>query len=235
MRANILSEIKRLAATNNGTPPGQKLFESAAGIAPHQWRGRYWARWGDALVEAGFEPNSWQEKLDGEALIHRLADLILALGHLPTSSELDLLRRKDRSLPSAKTLRSHFSGQDGVFDQLRSLANTDGRYAKLALMLPAQQKRQAVFTNKAIKHGYVYLIKSGEHYKIGRSDEIERRLKEIKVSLPEQAVLLHAIETDDPSGIEAYWHRRFADKRANGEWFKLSKHEVQAFKRRRFQ
>jgi hypothetical protein len=52
-----------------------------------------------------------------------------------------------------------------------------------------------------VKDGSVYLLRSGAHYKIGRSDEIERRIKEIRVALPEATSLEHTILTDDPSGM----------------------------------
>jgi hypothetical protein len=79
--------------------------------------------------------------------------------------------------------------------------------------------------------GYVYLMKSGRHYKIGRSSSVGRREWELGIKIPIPPSTIHSIETDDPSGVEAYWHRRFAEKRGEGEWFNLSAADIAAFKR----
>jgi hypothetical protein len=234
MREAIIAEIRRIAAAHGGKPPGSSAFERATGIPSHKWRGVHWVGWSDALAEAGFGPNAWQERLDSDQLIARVADIVLRLGHVPSNSEMLLLRRSDESVPHPKTLRTHFGSSAGVVEALRSIAASDPGRAKLAEMLPVPRDRTKRPTSN-VGLGYVYLIKWGDHFKIGRSDDPGRALKEIRAQLPTSASIIHVIETDDPVGIEAYWHNRFADRRLRGEWFDLSADNIRAFQRRKFQ
>ncbi len=53
----ILQEIKRTTQAHAGTPPRKLQFEAETGIKRYDWFGVYWARWSDALREAGCEPH----------------------------------------------------------------------------------------------------------------------------------------------------------------------------------
>jgi hypothetical protein len=66
------------------------------------------------------------------------------------------------------------------------------------------------------------------------SFSVPRRHQEIAIELPQKPDVVHVITADDPTGIEAYWHKRFDEKHTNREWFALTREEVEAFKRRRF-
>lgn len=78
------------------------------------------------------------------------------------------------------------------------------------------------------------MLKSGRYYKVGATNSFGRREREIALQLPERATTVHVIKTDDPFGIEHYWHTRFADRRKNSEWFELTQKDVRDFKRRKF-
>ncbi len=78
-------------------------------------------------------------------------------------------------------------------------------------------------------------MKSGRYYKIGKSKNVEMRNYSLGLILPEEINILHKIKTDDPDGIENYWHNRFKEKRkGQSEWFALSPSDIADFKRRKF-
>ena len=233
LREQIIAEIQRLASQNGGTAPGVAAFANATGITQGRWRGVYWARWSDALADAGFAPNALVGKRDSTELLQKVAELCRSLGKVPTYTEMRMHVRKDASFPNDKTVAKHFGNMAELTATLRKLAESPA-YQDLNELLPSPREEEDFSTAKDID-GFVYLLKSGSHYKIGCTANLERRIKEITVAMPESIVLMHSIKTDDPSGIEAYWHKRFADRRANGEWFRLSANDLKAFRRRSFQ
>lgn len=79
------------------------------------------------------------------------------------------------------------------------------------------------------KSGYVYLFASAFGYKIGRTRNIPSRTRVFNVKLPFDVRLLHVIETCDSVTLEKTIHDHFAAKRLNGEWFALSKDDVDSF------
>lgn len=211
-------------------------FEKETGIRRREWLGVLWARWGDALVEAGFSPNPRQERFDQDLLLKKLAEAVRYYGKVPTDAELRMYKRQvDADFPAHTTPYSHFGTKAATLARLRQWADGNHGYADVAAMLPHKATPPRTRSAGVPLEGSVYLLQSGAHYKIGRSDELERRIKEITIALPEAVTLVHTIRTDDPAGIEAYWHRRFAERRAKGEWFKLTPSDVAAFKRRKYQ
>src|SRR5262245_18851137 len=102
---HILAEIRRTAAENGGKPLGTARFETETGIRVPDCVGVHWARWGDALREAGFEPNELQGAYDTSHLLLKCAELALEMGHIPRRMELKLKRRRDPTFPSWNTFR----------------------------------------------------------------------------------------------------------------------------------
>ena len=165
MRDLILREIRGLAARNSSQPPGKQAFTRATGITEGKWSGVFWARWSDALAEAGFAPNTLQGRSDSMDILLKVAGFCLQIGRLPTSPEIRLRRRSDPEFPAHSTLHSHFPTSADLIAARRKLALTDG-HGDLLLLLPDESKtRESHLTTTS--EGSVYLLKSGDHYKIG--------------------------------------------------------------------
>jgi hypothetical protein len=237
-KAHILREIQRIAAANGGTPPGMDRFSTETGIKKWDWEGVYWARWNDALREAGFAPNQLTEAYDKAELLEKYAGLALELGRLPPQNDLKLKRRTDSTFPSDKTF-ARLGGKAELVEQLLEYCRGRPGFEEVVRWCEEYAPRglgtaEESETDEEGEFGFVYLTKSGRYYKIGKTNSLGRREYELGLQLPERLTTLHAIRTDDPTGIEAYWHNRFASKRRNGEWFELDAADVAAFKRRKF-
>ena len=102
-KSHIITEIQRLAAANSGAAPGWRKLQKEAGINYSDWCGVHWARWNDALADAGFAPNRLTEAYSDLVLLDRYAALAVELGHLPTGADLRLKTQSDHSFPSDKT------------------------------------------------------------------------------------------------------------------------------------
>lgn len=239
-KAHILREIKRTADANEGVPLGWRRFLNETGIKQSDWFAIHWARWSDALREAGYEPNQLVEAYEPDELLERYAQLSLELGRLPTDADMRFKTRSDPEFPSSRAFSKRWSKAELVTQLLEHCRSKDS-YEAVALLCEGysprkKQEEPTAPTDGEVTMGYVYLIKMNGHryYKIGMTNSVGRREYELNLQLPERTDLLHVIATDDPAGIEEYWHKRFKAKNTNGEWFALDATDIAAFKRRKF-
>lgn len=236
-KQEIIEEIQRTAKLNNGKAFGRERFEKETGIKTSDWYPYHWLRWSDAIKEAGLVPNQLSTAISKDFAIEKLIGLIREIGHFPVGGELHIKTRQDSTFPSHGVFEK-FGGKQklaaAVVNYCRTRGGLDDVIEICTGHIGDDESTSTENNENSIEEdGFVYLMKSGRYYKIGRTDAVGRRHSEIKTQMPESVDVVHHISTDDPSGIEAYWHKRFAAKRKNGEWFDLSRADINAFKRRK--
>lgn len=238
-KSHILEEIKRTALSNGGVPLGMSRFFQETGIKKYDWYGKFWVRWSDAVKEAGLIPNQLQTAYDEQELIEKFIALTRELGSFPIAPELRLKAHHDKNFPNLKTFSARFGSKREMASKIVEYCKQHEGYKDVIALCepilenqPLPKEEASVSSEEEV--GFVYLIKAGRHYKVGRSNAVGRREYELAIQLPEKSNTIHTIRTDDPIGIEAYWHKRFEAKRKNGEWFELTNADVNAFKRRKF-
>ncbi len=234
----ILKEIIRTVRENGNTALGILKFEKQTGIKRDDFLGKYWTKWSDALKDAGYEPNKFNEAFDEEFLLKKFIGLIRELSKFPSRAELSVKGFSDKTFPNKITFDSRFGKKNEKIIKIIEYCEThEGFNDVLGICLPLIEDEKEVEEkniNVETNIGFVYLMKSSKFYKIGRSNDADRRAYELRIQLPEKVEIIHKIKTDDPIGIEEYWHKRFREKRKNGEWFELTKQDIEIFKRRKF-
>jgi predicted GIY-YIG superfamily endonuclease len=79
--------------------------------------------------------------------------------------------------------------------------------------------------------GFVYILKSDFGvYKIGRTKDLERRLRDFRI-FPKEFELVHSIACEDEVKVEKDLHERYKDKKVRNEWFELSDDDIQDLKK----
>ena len=235
----ITQRIRELAATR-GNHVSYEVFLSETGIKANWLRSQEWySGWNNLLAELELNTRVFRVPRTQPSLIAKaVAELIEREGRWPTEDDLTRERKRNNLFPSLNVIRPlRKSGE--LAKLIVALGTTDEQFAKAALIakpyVTSESEASELGKNESVK-GYVYLLRSGRRYKIGKSNDPSRRFREVRLELPDETHQVHTIPTDDPTGIEAYWHQRFAAKRVrNTEFFELDANDVQAFKRRKYQ
>lgn len=234
---HILEEIKRTAETNGGVPLGWRRFAKETGIKDGDWIGKYWARWSEALREAGYAPNQLTVAYPEALLLEKFIQLIRELGKIPVKGDLLVKASRDKEFPNPKTF-DKFGSKSLLIERVRGYCRTHAGHDDVLSLCSGYTSREKDAEEgdgqSDETFGFVYLTRFGRSYKIGKTNAAGRRERELAIQLPEKSRTVHLIRTDDPPGIEAYWHKRFEEKRKNGEWFELDSKDVAAFRRRKF-
>lgn len=128
------------------------------------------------------------------------------------SAVVHLSQGELRRLPWAELAQLVF---DLVSRSHRRTPADDRRMAQAhAELLRRQDARQL---EPPVRAGTVYLLRCGDHYKIGRSRNPEQRRRQLQTAAAEPVVLVGTIAAADAPVRERALHHRYAAQRVSGE------------------
>ena len=129
-KEKIIEEIKRTAQDNGGMPLGAARFQQETGISSYEW-GRHWARFGDALNAAGFEPNKFLTAYSDDFLISKLISLARKLNRFPTFREIQTEKTNDSELPDKKVFQ-RFGNKETILRKVLGFCKGRAEYDDIA-------------------------------------------------------------------------------------------------------
>ena len=153
-------------------------------------------------------------------LLRHVVEVIIELNRFPSKRDLLMIANNRSGFPKVDFF-------DAIGSQDELIAATKDFCMQFKLYSLAEYC--SVEMLNATQNGVVYMFKHDSYYKIGRSNNLDRRTYEIGLQLPFKLELIHVIETANPDKTEKFWHTHFKSKRLNGEWFNLTPIEIHEF------
>jgi DNA-binding MarR family transcriptional regulator len=97
-----------------------------------------------------------------------------------------------------------------------------------ALKLIKKQQREAVRARPPRSPGYIYIARAGQstRYKIGKSMDVTKRIKQMQTDSAEPIALVHMFLTQHKERTEKYLHQRFKHQKLQGEWYTLTETDI---------
>jgi len=237
-KQEIIKELQKYTKQNDGETPSEKKFLENTGIGIMDRR-KYWSNYGELVIEAGLTPNKFDKtKYSGEQLCVIFTEVIREIGKWPTRGILDVKHYNDSTFPESSTFYKKLGLTGDLAKNILKFIEDKEEYKDIFdicnSILEKYENTDELDEESTEKttHGWVYLIKHGsrKEYRIGKTTDLLRRLGQNRIELPEKITPVHSIETADITGVETYWLNRFKAKEMNGDWFKLSKADVNEFK-----
>jgi Meiotically up-regulated gene 113 len=244
------AEIDRVAQANGGNPPGERRFYTETSTRQSGWRNKpwnEWNNWGDVLEEFGYLRGKFIGPTDKAHILRLIAELTQSLNpqRVPTQVDLRRARRKNPAFPSDGAILNRLGRKRELVHALIEFCSDKAEYSQaLEIFRAVEAAEQEAESSRQTdedepKHGFVYLLRGKDGYKVGMTTAPYSRFSTIIKSLPHGGEPIHHFATDDPRGIEKYWKKRWEPKQIerrnanDGEWFNLNSEDVQGFKRRK--
>lgn len=132
----------------------------------------------------------------------------------------------DKGLIIKKNRFRQQSQQSNLYQIKKSILDGDFQIQKEVIEEFSEYRKIFPRKIKGKKTGVVYLIKSGHFYKIGKTLNLNSRVKQYITESPYSVDVIHEVKVDDYSGAEKYLHELVDNNRVKGEWFNLDNSQV---------
>ncbi|MCT7965118.1 GIY-YIG nuclease family protein [Laspinema sp. D1] len=160
----------------------------------------------------------WSENQNGEVNTSiKVLEKLLRSPRQEVQSSLELLKQQDLLAIAYPTNPSQL-----LAGELNIKLNLD----KLQKITTGQFPT----TTDSDVHGFVYVIRSGNLVKIGRTNNLQRRLRQLSTMNSKELELICSIPTGDSVTLEKKLHQQFHSFRQHGEWFQLPEPSIQWLK-----